>query len=387
MPAREEILKQLERITKSKTFSKTAINVKLLRFLVESSLENREVKEVTIGNEMFGKSYDPIKNDNKVRVYVYHLRKKLDQYYQEEAGSSEIVFSIAKGQYLVQFNETRSLEKEVTTSRKFVLNLILPIVVVFLVAFIVYSRGNKNKEKPFWKQNLNSSLPTVVLIGDHYTISGPLETGGIGVIRDFGINSNADFNTYLQQRPEKVSVLSPNQYSYITKMGVYCSKEISRYFYERSFDFNLMLSSEWDMSMINDVNLVYIGQSKNMHLLQNVLLDNFRNIKISDQNIAHIDKLTGNEEQFFTSNSTILVDYTLVGKVTGPAGNTHKFFLSDHDGGVISSMKYFTNNDSIQAFYDRHKIGEQDFIALFKVTGWERTGYKMKFEWIDIGSN
>lgn len=386
MPGKEEILRQLERIVTSKTFSKTAINIKLLRFLVESSLENRPIKEVTIGNEMFGKSYDPIKNDNKVRVYVYHLRKKLDQYYAEEASSSEMVFSIAKGQYHVQFAEAQGLKKESTIGR-FRSFFIISIISIFSVLLIVYFSGKTKKQRPFWDQNLNSSLSTVVVIGDHYTISGPLETGGTGVIRDFNINSDSDFNAFIQQNPGKVSTLSRNQFSYITQMGVFCTKYLSQYFYDNGLDYDLMLSSDWEVSRINNENVVYVGQSKNLHLLENVLLENFSHLKLFDGSIARFDDEAGEEQTFYTENSKALIDYTLVGKITGPAGNTHKFFLSDHDGGVISSMKYFTNNDSIKAFYDRHKIGEQDFIALFKVTGWERTGYKMDFEWIDIKGN
>ena len=79
---KEQILEQLARILKDKNFSRSKIYGRLLRFLVNASLEEKEIKEVIIGTELFGKDYDPIKFDNKVRVYVYHLRKKLDEYYE-----------------------------------------------------------------------------------------------------------------------------------------------------------------------------------------------------------------------------------------------------------------------------------------------------------------
>jgi len=67
-----------------------------------------------------------------------------------------------------------------------------------------------------------------------------------------------------------------------------------------------------------------------------------------------------------------------------PTGNEMRFFLSDQDCGTISALNFFTNNDSVASFYNRHHIGKNDdFIALFKVTGWLRKSYDMEFILLD----
>ncbi len=378
--SKEEILAQLERIISSSTFAKTAINVKLLTFLVHASLNDTEVKEVTIGNEMFGKKYDPIKNDNKVRVYVYHLRKKLKIYYTEEAGKDEILFSIDKGQYRVQFYKQNSTNNKYR-KRIYWIGSALSL---FAVLTIIYFSFIKREATWFWKDNINKNFPTTVLIGDHYTMMGPLETGGSGIIRDFDINSDAEFNSFIQKNSEKASVVSPNTYTYITKMGAYCSKHITQYFDQQDLNFNLLLSSEWEISNMNDENVVYIGQSKNLRSLKNMLEESFPQLSFNNYNIAITDSETGEKVLYSDTSSDVLVDYSLVAKITGPAGNSLKFFLSEHDGGVINSLKYFTNKDSVEAFYNQHQIGDRDFMALFKVTGWERTGYNIEFVLIDF---
>lgn len=380
---REQILVQLERIVNSKTFAKTAINVKLLRFLVTASLEKKELKEATIGSEMFGKKYDPIKNDNKVRVYVYHLRKKLDQYYLDEAEDDEIVFDIKKGQYAVAFH--RSLHESTTfwDSKKgiFWTSLVASILLLISIVYLVSFQPNKSK---FWKDNQTSNYPTTVLIGDHYTLSAPIETGGSGIIRDFNINSETDFNKFIQKNPEKIAEITPNPYSYITKMGAYCSAAISQHFVKKGIDYDLMLNSEWDKSKITNANIVYIGQMKTMRFLKNILEEHYPFYTFRNHIIVRHDPLSGEETEYTDVSGEDLLDFTIVAKITGPTGNSQKLFVSNHDGGVISSLNYFINADSVKAFYSRHQIKGNDFIALFKVSGWERTGYNMELESIDF---
>lgn len=382
---KEQILAQLQRIVNSKTFAKTAINVKLLSFLVHASLDEKEVKEVTIGAEMFGKKYDPVKNDNKVRVYVYHLRKKLEQYYSEEAGKGEILFIIAKGQYRVQFSDQK--EKGGSNYRRITIGITGIVLLAVIVYAFIYLGFYHKKQNLFWTENFKKNYPTMVIIGDHYTISAPIETGGAGVIRDFSINSDADFNTFIQKHPGKATSLTPNSFSYITKMGAFCCKDIGKYFNDNELDFELILSSEWDKAKINSQNIVFAGQAKTMRILKNVLEEHFPNFRLDHDIVIRTNPETSKEKVYSDTSMGEMIDYTIVANITGPAGNTHKFFISDHDGGVISSVRYFTCDDSVQEFYKRHQIGDSDFIALFKVTGWERTGYKMELELIDIKEN
>ena len=105
MPERDEIHQQLRKITESEIFSRSGINVNLLLLLVKATLDKEKLKEAAIGTELFGKSYDPVKNDTKVRVYVHNLRKKLAAYYETEGKKDPIIFEIEKGQYWITFAE------------------------------------------------------------------------------------------------------------------------------------------------------------------------------------------------------------------------------------------------------------------------------------------
>lgn len=381
MEKREEIDNQLQKIVESKMFSRSNVNVSLIKFLVYSSLKNTKLKEATIGSEIFGKSYDPVKNDNKVRVYIHNLRKKLDEYYQNDGKNDLLVFWIPKGQYNVVFREI-DFDKNLNNKSKWYVNVILALLFFSLFSIVLVWYFQQNKKTAFWSNFYKNEFSVSLIVGDHFTISGSLPTNGSGVFRDFNINSEIEFSAYIQQHPEIAAELQPNLYPYITKMGTYSTKEIGQFFYSEDIDFELLLCSEWDKSKVSEENIIYIGQAKTMRFLKNVFLENFPQYGMDGSSIIRKD-VDGNIKEYRNRLGGKTVDYTIVSKMTGPAGNQLNFFISDNDIGVMQLVNYFTNQDSLKAFYMRHQLGNEDFTALFRVSGWERTGYDMKLLVID----
>jgi adenylate cyclase len=98
-PLREE----LERVLASTTFARSDRLSKLLRSLVERSLEGREseLKETSIGVELFGRKadYDP-KLDSTVRTEASRLRARLVEYYSSEGNRNPFVIELPKGGYV-----------------------------------------------------------------------------------------------------------------------------------------------------------------------------------------------------------------------------------------------------------------------------------------------
>lgn len=379
---KEYILEQLDKILRHSSFSKSKVNGRLLSYLVHASLNGDEIKEVIIGNEIFGSNYDPIKSDNKVRVYVYNLRKKLDDYYRQNTDKSQIIFSIKKGQYQVQFSESNKNTPFLNKKRKW----FIPVIASLLLAFFVIAIIVKQNQVYFWNENLSKTYNTTVLFGDLYTLAGVTVTGENGITRDFSINSEVDFKRYIQNNPHMTDSLSSGMYQYLTRFAPYCSKEISCFFSQNDLDFDVKLLSEWDKTNLQKENVVYFGQSKTMGLLKNVLAESFPYYKFNNASFERTDALSGNIATYtdIVSRGGKITDYTVVAKLTTQNGNSLKFFLSDQDCGAISAIEYFTNRDSTKAFYERNTLeSESDFIAIFKVEGWERKGYQMEFVLLD----
>ena len=364
---------QLQKIIESYQFSRSGVNISLLTLLYGTSLEGRKLKEATIGAEIFGRRYDPIKNDTKVRVYIHNLRKKLAEYYETSGVADEIIFEIEKGQYQVTFREKERPTKAIGFKEIILIAAILLLMSVSAVFFF----GEK-KAIPLWSGIAQMELPATVLIGDHFTIETEVKTGNRGVFRDFSINSKQEFAEYVNEHPEQAQSLLPNRYPYITKMGVFCPRIITEFFTDQEIPFDLMLMSEWDKTKINSEHVVYIGQFKTMGFLKELFHENNPEYKIKSSGISVYNQKLKQEIDYNSHAGDQLDDYTLVSHFKGYEGNDIILFASDHDVGVIRLVDYFTTADSLAAFYGRHHLSEDGFTAVFKVTGWDRTGTNME---------
>ncbi|WP_321286024.1 helix-turn-helix domain-containing protein [uncultured Sunxiuqinia sp.] len=376
---RQNLEYQLKKILESDQFSRSNVNKVLLSLLFRATIEGRKLKEATIGSEIFGNSYDPVKNDNKVRVYIHNLRRKLSAYYETEGQNDKVIFQIEKGEYRVVFKDVEEKKSLFSNSGSIVG---LSVLLLFFIGAFFFFR--KKTSSDFWEGFLDEKFSITVLIGDHFTIESNVPTGGFGTFRDFSINSEQDFTQHLQQHPEQASQMVPNQYPYVTKMGPYSAKMLSQYFGDHGTSFDLLLNSEWDKSKINTENLVYVGQFKTMGFLKNVFTDYFPNYEIIGEKITRRDFTNNDKETFRSRSGNQIIDYTIVSKMHGPVDNDIVMFLSDNDIGVIRMVEYFTDKDSIAAFYNRQQLLGKDFAALFKVSGWERTGYTMELIKLDI---
>ena len=103
---RELIRVQLERILTSSVFRNSKRYTSVLKYIVERALEGAtdHLKERTIGIEVFGRTPDyDTAIDHAVRSAVAEIRKRIAQYYQEEATASELRIELQPGSYVPQF--------------------------------------------------------------------------------------------------------------------------------------------------------------------------------------------------------------------------------------------------------------------------------------------
>src|SRR6478672_3766254 len=102
----DEIRAQVERMVRSKVFETSEVHRRLLQYLADKTIKGEadRLKEYTIGLEAFGKpdSYDP-RHDSIVRLQVGRLRQKLTAYYQSEAGQNDVLISLPKGAFKLNF--------------------------------------------------------------------------------------------------------------------------------------------------------------------------------------------------------------------------------------------------------------------------------------------
>ena len=109
--SKDEIQRQLQKITSDPIFAVSDILQRFLIFITEETLEGRsnQLKEYTIGLKVLHKpfNFNP-RQDAIVRIHAGRLRRALHQYYNQSGSGDPIFISIPKGCYLPAFSKNQA---------------------------------------------------------------------------------------------------------------------------------------------------------------------------------------------------------------------------------------------------------------------------------------
>jgi hypothetical protein len=104
---RRIVVEELERILHGKRFHNSGRAKQFLQFIVERKLDGHfdDLKERTIGTELFQRSPDySTGEDPVVRVHAGHVRRKLEQHYQDVKEASLVRIDLPLGSYAPEFH-------------------------------------------------------------------------------------------------------------------------------------------------------------------------------------------------------------------------------------------------------------------------------------------
>ena len=154
----------LNKVQGSSAFSKAIKANVLLKFLVESTIQQKELSTITIGLELFGNRYDSETSDVNIRVSISHLRKRLEQYYADEGQNDPVIITIEPGQYNVTFTERGEAQKS-KSGRKLIIATTFLLVAVWSVILL-----NKRNDR-VWSPMFKNKLETILYLGDVFGYS------------------------------------------------------------------------------------------------------------------------------------------------------------------------------------------------------------------------
>ncbi len=114
-PLHDERWELLNHVASSASFQKSNRAREFLLFVGKRSLRDPEspIREQEIGSEVFGRpsTYDT-SQDTLVRVQASHLRKKLQQYFEEEGKDETTIIEMPKGSYTLTFHPRHPMDAE-----------------------------------------------------------------------------------------------------------------------------------------------------------------------------------------------------------------------------------------------------------------------------------
>ena len=366
----------LTRLLNQPVFLKSPASSVLLHYLVNASIDRIDVKESTIALDLFGEKFDAEKANTRVRVSVYHLRKRLSAYYENEGKDEPWKIVINKGQYQVGF--IRNHKTVWSSDRRdyliYGLSALLVLAVLTVVLILL-----PPKKTVFWKSFFSNGKSTTLFIGDSFGVMGKTETGSVGWIRDYNINDLEDFYAFSEQHPELKDQLYPANYNYTTGMAADATKLISYLFYRNRKNYAIRFSSNSNYSDIKEGNAIYVGAMKNNNKFIHFFNEGNPCFKIKDGQLFFSGDSDHDPQVFGLTMEGLDFEYAIVSRMHGPEHTEQFVFFSDHDIGVKATVEYFTDPDSLKAFSSRYLKGKDvPFTALFETRGIERTNMGLK---------
>ncbi|TKG93803.1 hypothetical protein EYV94_16295 [Puteibacter caeruleilacunae] len=385
-----QILSFLEKIKGSRHFCKSKVSCDLLSYLVQATLSGENPKEYTIGIELFGKKYDQdAKTDSNIRVYIHKVRKRLQDYYQEDGKDDEVIFEIAKGQYRVNFIEKEIPKKNLATDFRTLFFITLGLLIAMICVFFISGNTHQSEtvQSPILKKFTEREKKTLLVVGDYFVYQGAIPTSSSGVIRDFGINSAAEFEKRLVENPELLKQCSKSNLTYLSKMSVFCQHEIMRAFGSEGKNIDVKLLSDLQPDDLQSHHVIFVGNYKNMGLLEQILKD--RDVDYNDEIAAYLQRINTSDDpcetELLDKVSITKTDYALVMSFKNFTNNEFLVFLSRTDIGNISTVNLFLDGNYMKEFIDEYLEGdnEKEFKALYQVEGINKTNLSYQLITVD----
>jgi hypothetical protein len=109
---KDQVRRQMERLLETSHFKNSRRYPPLFRFIVEETLEGRGefLKERLLGVRVFDRPADyDTATDPIVRVTIAEIRKRIAQYYHEEAHEAEMRIELLPGRYVPEFRPRREV--------------------------------------------------------------------------------------------------------------------------------------------------------------------------------------------------------------------------------------------------------------------------------------
>ncbi|UCH11485.1 MAG: hypothetical protein JSU61_06250 [Fidelibacterota bacterium] len=386
--------KVIDKIIESEEFCNSPTYVQYLKYLFESAVTGKALKETTIAVEFFkkGPDFNPAE-DTIVRSHTYQLRKKLERYYFTEGKNDKCQVVIPKGHYEVRFTQ----RSEGITSPKYIANyirrhyaaIIILVLVVTVAALITHTQSMRAQldrysivepDNFIWNDYIHSTLPILVVPGDHFMFDvASTEYEREFSVRDTSINSLEDLDNLRSQYPDRT--ITPTNEPYFPYHSIWSLPPVLSMLFSAHQHPILRKSSDIIPQILDEYNIIFVGSIKTLYTLKYTLASSHFDFEITPHRViyAPTDSL---ERQVFETDLHSPgpnEDLVLALKLPGPANNTILIIASYSSLGAPEIANYLTRPETssqlARMFQERFGSTPDYFEILFRVVGIDKTAY------------
>ncbi|MBD3288988.1 hypothetical protein GF337_09310 [candidate division KSB1 bacterium] len=368
---------------------------RLLHFLVHASIKGEYPKEITIAFEVFRKDndFDP-SDDGRVRSNIYKLRKKLESYYEHEGKTDPITLIIPKGSYHVEFVKRRKFKRK-TSLPLFAFLILISFTFIFFILSIYQYQKIKFLEKyslmdllkhSFWKDFVQSPLPTILVVDDNYEYLENLENLPSGFNRSDSIkNESAKSKTIFSRSASNSKEYKSPGWNAIT--GAF---RIGQIFHNSEIKITVQKASELQWEDLLNNNVIYLGSTHGLYILSNF----FRTMHLKYQNPNKF-LLTNDKSEILETYPTALFSdsdeyregYIIVAKCQGPNNNAILLLVGNLEMTQIytitklSDLKFLNHLDNV--LNEKYPKKPRYFEMLLKIKGLPYIGFDYEILHLD----
>lgn len=379
---------QIERIRASGVLGRSHGLSRLFDYIAEKSAAGVMLREIDIAQDVFGRSVD-VPGDASVRVYIHRLRKKIDQFYEDEGRTESARLAIPVGEYRLILSETVPALALPGSVRPLLQKRWAWVVAAGLLlavnagAWMIIGRQTaparalaQVADLPLW-HDLARNRPALVVIGDYYIFG---DTNGYGVepmrmVREFDVNSPSDLENYLMANPN-LQGRYVDMDTYYTPVGATMAmREIMPLVHQAAGDdsrVRIITASQLTPDMMKSADIVYVGYLSALGILRDPVFAKSR-FKIGESFDEVIDSKT--KKSYISVASDALGDqanrdYGYLAVATGPSGNRIIVIAGTRDIGVVQTAQIAADPKALKAL-DMQR--GSTLSALYEVQGVGRT--------------
>jgi hypothetical protein len=411
MNDQQNIEEIVNKILNHPIFRTSATYRKILTYLVDCSNKGKSINETDIAIEVLGKdqTFNPAV-DTLVRVHIYKLRNKLDDYYKNEGKNDKLRLIIPKGHYYVTYEPAGKNNKIEGKKYSFILKPIVLVLILFLLLSNVYLwYSNKtltdnldtkildDKTNFLWSDFITGNQPTAISFGFIFTFQEYLkDINSFRLVRDEEIESIDELDNFIKHHSLNKNNYSLPNWDIMPKSSLLNILAIQPIFIRNHKMLSYKAANEVEWAHFNTHNFIFIGHFHNLYIFKELFPSLYfthtskiyQTDSTSKGYIRQIRFQKGDIDTIYTyvepliEQNNYVKDYIILSKVPGPNNNVILFIISFHQIGRMETIKNIVDYSLLKQLElhlrEVNNFSLKYFEALLEVQGYEETALKTK---------
>ena len=387
------------RIIQSGELGRSKTYAAILSYLAEQAIAGTTPKEVAIAMDVLGRETDfDVGKDSIVRVHIYHLRNKLNAYFNRQGRKETWRIDIPKGQYtlVTSPNETEEVQEPAPRSingkiqNRPSATPWLVLAAILLLALNLWqgrtagdldaAPANPFASTLLWQSLLDDRQPVLVLVGDYYIMGETDAAGNVTrMVREFDMNTPQDLRT--AQQAGEFATYRNLDLSYVPTGVTNALVQVMKVFGGDSSRVSVKLMSELNTNDLVGNHIIYLGYLSGLESLTDLMF--------ADSGLAFgytFDELVNlDNDALYASSSGLSAggnyrDYGMLSTFPAPTGTQYVLLAGMRDQGLINLAAEVTEVQELETLQAVPGIASGDitdtaFEALYEVRGFDNTNF------------